>query len=83
MIFPLQQKKPIKLRSHDEFIQNGKDGTEKKTKNGVKGSSLITELIAIPNGLPLDYLHLVFLGILKQQLGKMWLNDTKSAYYIG
>jgi hypothetical protein len=82
MIFPLQQKENVPLRNHNEFFQNGKEGTEKNANNGCNGASLTTELISIQGGLPLDFLHLVFAGILKQ-LGKKWLNDTKSPYYIG
>jgi hypothetical protein len=67
----------LKLRSHTEFIAAAKEAektsTNKRIKsvNGVKGLSCLLEIMAYPQQILLDYMHLVCLGHV-QTLIKRW-----------
>ncbi len=67
----------LKLRSHTEFMAAAKEAqeksTDKRTKSvtGVKGLSCLLEIMAYPQQILLDYMHLVCLGHV-QALIKRW-----------
>jgi hypothetical protein len=67
----------LKLRSHTEFIAAAKEDQEKSTDKriksvaGVKGLYCVLEIMAYPQQILLDYMHLVCLGHV-QTLIKRW-----------
>lgn len=67
----------LKLRSHDEFINAAKEaeknssGKRVTSIQGVKGFSCLLEIMAYPQQIILDYMHLVCLGHV-QTLIKRW-----------
>lgn len=59
-------------------------GTVKIPRNGVKGDCLLSELVNFPDGVPIDYMHLLCLGLFKTILSKWFDSENhKQDYYIG
>ena len=55
------------LRTAQSFIDDGLLGTQKKPVNGIFGPTLISKYVSL-NFTPLDYMHLICLGIFKHIL---------------
>ena len=77
MIFPLQS--PGQLRNHDELKENGVT-----RENGLLGSTPLNKILTIPNGLPIDTMHLLFLGICKMLVIRLFSKQFRSQnFFIG
>jgi hypothetical protein len=51
----------------------------RSTVFGIKGENVFSQLVDIPDNLPIDWMHCVCEGILKRQLFKRWFNDRYAA----
>ena len=82
MYFPLKQNRD--QRTHESFIENSLEGTEKKPVFGLKGYSILNNFISFPKAAPYDYMHLVFEGIFKKMFS-FWFDTSnkEKEYYIG
>lgn len=70
-------------RSHEMFIADAtKASTDGTVVNGIKGSSPLTDLVNLCDGVPVDYMHCVLEGVTKRLL-EVWVKSTDSAAYIG
>ena len=79
----LFDKKNYTLRTAQSFIDDGILGTAKNPVNGIMGPTLISKLVAL-NSTPLDYMHLICLGIFKHLLCVFFDSKNKDEpYYIG
>ncbi|CAF0945088.1 unnamed protein product [Brachionus calyciflorus] len=56
------------LRNNDDFRSDYQDGTDIETVNGLKGDIELSDMIILPNSVPIDYMHMVCLGIFKNLL---------------
>lgn len=72
------------LRENEDFENDYVDGTENDPVNGLKGGIKIFDMINVPDSIPIDYMHMVCLGIFKNLL-KLWFDplNKKEDYYIG
>ena len=70
-------------RSKETFLKHAarasRDGSVIK---GIKGGSLLSEIIDLSTGIPIDYMHCVLEGVTKHIL-QVWATSSKSAAYIG
>ena len=67
------------MRNHDEFIENGVN-----RENGLFGSTPLNRIMTIPNGLPIDTMHLLFLGICKMIATRLFSKAFRSQnFFIG
>ena len=71
------------LRTAQSFIDYGLLGTKTKPVNGIFGPSLISKEVSL-NVTPIDYMHLICLGIFKHILS-IFLDSKNHTepYYIG
>lgn len=76
--------KDFDLRTKENYEEYFQVGTQKIPKFGIKGKTIISGMIEFPYGLPLDYMHLLCLGIFKSILMN-WFDSSNhnSDYYIG
>ncbi|CAF1044042.1 unnamed protein product, partial [Brachionus calyciflorus] len=76
--------KDFELRTKESFENYSMEGTDKIPRYGVKGNVIISSLIDFTNGLPLDYMHLLCLGIFKRILN-LWFDSSNHQFefYIG
>ncbi|RNA21088.1 hypothetical protein BpHYR1_019043, partial [Brachionus plicatilis] len=76
--------KDYSLRSKETFEFDSQIGTEKLLENGIKGKIAISKKLHLPNSIPIDYMHLVCLGIFKSILNN-WFDSSnhKEDFYIG
>ena len=72
------------LREFEDFANDYLEGLENDPVNGLKGEIEIFDMLKIPNSIPIDYMHMVCLGIFKNFL-KLWFDpiNKKEDYYIG
>lgn len=72
------------MRTTDFYEKYAKLGNVKKPKYGLKGSVILSEIIEFPNSFPLDYMHLLCLGLFKRIMGS-WFDsvNNKMEFYIG
>lgn len=71
------------LRTHDSIKLAGREAEQSKTVvNGIKGKSVLTKVVDLVNGIPVDYMHCVLEGVTKRLL-EIWVRSTRSAAYIG
>jgi hypothetical protein len=65
------------------FISCALTGTEDNPKSGLKGYSILNDILKFPNACPFDYMHLLFEGLFKKMLD-FWFNSKNSNmdYYI-
>lgn len=63
MIFPNWQN--FQIRNMEFYIKCQERGTENLPYYGVKGYSPLIKIIMLPEQLPIDYMHLICLGIFK------------------
>ena len=66
------------------FENDAKISDDNQPENGLKGPIEISKSIYLPDSIPIDYMHLICLGIFKSILNH-WFNSTyhKEKYYIG
>jgi hypothetical protein len=78
VIFPIEESQKRTKPSYENCM------TIEKPVKGTKGRSEISKIIDLPDGLLIDSMHLVYLGILKRLLEK-WFDssNSKKDYYIG
>lgn len=76
--------KDYDLRNCISFREYAKIGSEKIPKNGVKGQALVSKIVDFPRGIPIDYMHLLCLGIFKSIMN-LWFDSSnrKFDYYLG
>ena len=81
MIYPL---KDYPLRTNEMFESDAIDADDNQPENGLKGPIEISKSINLPESIPIDYMHLVCLGLFKSILNH-WFNSTnhKEKFYIG
>ena len=48
------------LRTKENFETDAWLGNEIEPENGLKGCIEISEILELPNGIPIDYMHLVW-----------------------
>lgn len=70
-------------RTNESFENDADVGTFSEPENGIKGKILLSQAINLPNAIPLDYMHLVCLGIFKSLLLKWFDSSSKNEYFIG
>jgi len=73
------------IRTNDNNLQNAMEAEVKGTRiNGIKGKSVLSGIVDLVNGVPLDYMHCVLEGVTKWMLDK-WVSSPNHscAYYIG
>ncbi len=62
--------------------KNAKQAERKgRVIKGIKGRSVITSILDLPLGAPVDYMHCVLEGVVKRFLNK-WITSTNQPYYI-
>ena len=71
------------IRIKESYDIDSDLGSIKHPENGIKGKILLSQAINLPNAVPLDYMHLICLGIFKSLLLKWFDSDSKKEYYIG
>lgn len=79
----LYSQKEYELRTKESFENDAEFGTLNEPENGVKAKVLISQLVQFPNSLPLDYMHLICLGIFKSLMLKWFDSSSKNEYFIG
>lgn len=69
-------------RTHQDYIEDALIGTYDDPEFGIRGPTELTRAIMLPDGLPIDYMHLICLGI---SLLNYWLNSKydNELFYIG
>lgn len=80
-VYEMSKSTGWKLRESEVYAQNAKNG---KFKKGQKVESPLLKLVNfdIVNGFSVDYMHCVFLGIVRALTNK-WMNEKKTDWYIG
>lgn len=62
------------LRSNESVIKDAKEAENKgKVINGIKGQSVLSGVVDLVQGIPLDYMHCVLEGVVK------WLLERRSS----
>ena len=76
--------KDFEIRTKDSYQEYSLTGTKKIPKFGIKGKTIISEIIDFPDGIPIDYMHLLCLGLFKKILTQ-WLDSSNHNFdfYIG
>lgn len=71
-------------RSTESFNASALIGTENLPRYGIRGKTKLSEFINFPDSLPIDYMHLLCLGIFKN-IFKKWFDskNKQSKFYIG
>ncbi len=72
-------------RTNDSVMKAAEDAEKKKTIiDGIKGKSVLTNVVDLVAGVPMDYMHCVLEGVMKWLIEK-WFNSSShgSPYYIG
>ena len=71
-------------RTDCDYKRHYGKGTDASHYKGVKSHVKIARIINVPNSVPLDYMHLVLLGLLRNY-AKHFFNSSNSDknYYIG
>lgn len=68
------------LRTEKEMIQWANEAKARgKPVYGVKGLSILSKIVNIPFGVPIDYMHAVLEGVVKS-LMNCWFKDTNQPY---
>ena len=64
--------------------RNEADFKEAKVQEGIYSETTLANHISLPDAIPFDYMHLVFLGICKKILSH-WFSSTNTNeyYYLG
>lgn len=80
----LYDQKVYELRDSISYQTDAEHGTEEDPVNGLKGKIKLSRIIDIPMAFPIDYMHLICLGLFKNLLTK-WFDksNSKKEYYIG
>lgn len=76
---------PSPLRTNDSVLKSAvKAEAEKVIVDGIKGKSVLTNVIDLVAGVPVDYMHCVLEGVMKWLVEK-WFSTSShgSPYYIG
>jgi hypothetical protein len=76
MTFPFEDH-PSNLRNSILHEEHSKLGTTKSPFLGVKGPTLLSQLVQVPEGIPLDIMHLVYLNVMR----KMLMFGAKHRYF--
>ena len=65
-IYPLKTSKKENVidRDHCEFELCARTGTEKHPIKGLKGYSVLNDILDFPDACPFDYMHLLYEGII-------------------
>lgn len=77
--------KEVLLRTNKSFEDSAAAALiSKESVDGIKGRSILLDFLELPDGLPIDYMHLINLGVFKL-LFDFWFNSThkEHSYYIG
>ena len=71
-------------RTNLKYERHYNKGSDKYPYKGVKSNVQISKTIVVPDAIPLDYMHLVLLGLFKS-FAKRFFNSSYSNcdYYIG
>lgn len=70
-------------RNHEMYLNDAKDAERNETVvNGVKGKTLLSSMVDLCDGTPIDYMHCVLEGVTKRIL-EVWVKCTSSPAYIG
>jgi hypothetical protein len=69
------------LRSHVDYLRDYEIGTNKHPSHGIRKQVKISNSLNLPDGLPIDYMHLILLGMFKK-LGKIYFETLLSKIYI-
>ena len=65
------------LRSHVDYLRDYENGTDKHPSHGIRKKVMISDSLHLPDGLPIDYMHLILLGMFKK-LGKIYFETLLS-----
>ena len=57
IIFPLIESEK---RIHQNFINDGQVGTSKSNSFGIKGKTILTEMVELPFSMLIDHMHLLY-----------------------
>lgn len=76
--------KDFPLRTKEMFENDAINANVNEPVNGLKGPIKISKIISLPDSIPIDYMHLVCLGLFKSILGH-WFDSSnnKQKFYIG
>ena len=81
MIYSL---KDFEMRTKETYERDANIGTKKIPKSGIKGKTIISELVDLPDAIPIDYMHLLCLGLFKNILIQCIESSNHSFdFYIG
>ena len=73
------------LRTHESVNRHAEEALKSgEAAEGIKGYSILSKYIDVVDDIPIDYMHAVLEGVVKQITG-MWFNSKhhKSSFYIG
>ena len=79
MLYP---NKNYPVRTTQSVQNESLRGTFTSPSNGIRGRTILSEKIDFPDAIPIDSMHLVFLGLFKSII-KHLLEDSGTEYYIG
>lgn len=74
----------FELRDHEHFVVRGIEADSEGTTDGIHGSTILSEFLYLPNSIPIDYMHLLCLGLFKNILKNFFCSSNhKELFYIG
>lgn len=73
------------LRTNDSVVANANEADSKgKVVNGIKGHSVLSGVVDLVKGIPIDYMHCILEGVVKWLLEKWFTSKNHGEpYYIG
>ena len=76
--------KDFQLRIPEHYRNCYNQANEGEFVYGFLGKPIVSEILELPNSIPIDYMHLVCLGILKN-LAKLWFDSHNKSlpYFLG
>ena len=71
-------------RKHDDFLEASILGSNEYPVDGIKGKSILLDILCLPSGIPFDYMHLVIIGLF-QNMMSLWFDkcNSKEKFYLG